>query len=207
MYYRESRGLLQMDFGHVLIGALNQSTGKVRFLDFWGETQATGTGAPRVPGVVNSSMTLERLREHGSITIQTSPEAAQKVIEEIDKIAAKPPDYWLSAGLGGPEGTVCSTLCQTVLKEIGLDFGGHFMPWLVWQSAFKRYSSVDARRWSFNPIAAPYQANRDFGNPRFLGVDQYWLMFTLYQNNNSPEPRACVEVSDSATGTKSKDCK
>ena len=205
IYYRQSKGLFQREFGHILIGALNQRTGKVRFLDFWGDTRAQGTGAPRVAGITNSNVTLERLREHASITIQTTPEEAQKVINEIDKIMAHPPDYWLKVGIGGPEGTVCSTLCQTVLKEIGLDFGGHFMPWQVWQSAFAQYS--DERRFPvFFKGFAPYKAGAEFGKPLYPSVDQSWLLFTLFQNNNSAQPIGCVEVSDSATGKKSKGC-
>jgi len=41
---------------------------------------------------------------------------------------------------------------------------------------------------------------------RFAGVDYNWLMWQLYINRDQPAPKACVEVSDSATGTKSKQC-
>ena len=55
-------------------------------------------------------------------------------------------------------------------------------------------------------LAIPYKPNQDFGSPRFRGIDPYQLMFTLYQNGQSKEPKGCVAISDSASGTKSKTC-
>lgn len=117
-----------------MIGALNQNTGQVRFLDFYPKDGQW----PR--GEMNGNMTLDRLREHGSITIQTSPEAAQKVIDKIDKLMKNPPDYNLSVRLDpgefGPTGLACTILCQNVLAEIGVDLGGRYLPWSVWQNAY-----------------------------------------------------------------------
>jgi len=203
IYYRESQGLLTNDFGHVMVGALNQDTGQVRFLDFY---QKPGQW-PR--GEVNGNMTLDRLREHGSITVQTSPEAAQRVIEQIDKLIKNPPDYNLSANLDprqfGLTGLACTVLCQNVLAEIGIDFGGTYLPWLMWQRTHAKYGASNQHgRWSNS--AAPYQPGKDFGSPRFTGIDYNWLMWSLYKNRNAAEPKACVEVRDGATGSTSKSC-
>ncbi|MCC7342095.1 MAG: hypothetical protein IT170_13530 [Bryobacterales bacterium] len=207
IYYRASRGLFTTDFGHVFIGALNQKTGQVRFLDYW-----AGSGPPG-PGVVNQNMTLDRLREHGSITIQTTPEAAQKVIDQIDKIMANPPDYTLRLSHTGPQGLACTILCQNVLREIGIDLSGAYLPYDVWNEAYRKYSPLFSNfgQWSpgthtWGPTPVRYQPGRDFGAPRFSGIDYNSLMWSLYINNNAAPPKACVEVSDSATGTKNKQC-
>jgi RHS repeat-associated protein len=207
IYYRASRGFFTTDFGHVFIGALNQKTGQVRFLDYW-----AGSGPPG-PGVVNRNMTLDRLREHGSITIQTTPEAAQKVIDQIDKIMANPPDYTLRLSHTGPQGLACTILCQNVLREIGIDLSGAYLPYDVWDEAYRKFSPLFSNfgQWNpgthtWGPTPVRYQPGRDFGNPRYSGIDYNWLMWSLYIHNNAAPPKACVEVSDSATGTKSKQC-
>jgi RHS repeat-associated protein len=207
IYYRASKGLLTTDFGHLFVGALNQKTGQVRFLDYW-----AGSGPPG-PGVVNRNMTLDRLREHASITIQTTPEVAQKVIDQIDKIMANPPDYTLRLSHTGPQGLACTILCQNVLREVGIDLSGAYLPYDVWGEAYRKYSPLFSMLGSWKPgthtwgsTSVQYQPGRDFGSPRFSGIDYNSLIWSLYSNNNRAAPKACVEVSDSASGTKSKQC-
>jgi hypothetical protein len=184
---------LTADFGHVFLGVLNQNTRNVRFLDYWAASGPPGRG------VVNSAMTLDRLRDHASITIQTSPEAAQELIETIDKIAANPPDYTLVGSMSGPQGMACTILCQDVLKEIGIDLGDHYLPWEVWQDAFERYASPTTWRPATGvnpglmlpskPLFALYQPGRGFGTPRFPGVDLNDLLFSALSEWTGIEPK------------------
>jgi hypothetical protein len=125
---------------------------------------------------------------------------------------ANPPDYTLTMSHKGPQGLACTTLCENVLREVGIDIGGDYLPYFVWQQAYRKYSPQYSLfgQWnpnsSWGPSGIQYQPGRDFGNPRFAGVDYNWLMWQLYINRDQPAPKACVEVSDSATGTKSKQC-
>ena len=210
IYYRHSKGLFTMDFGHIFIGALDQSTGAVAFLDYW------ALSGPPGPGVANKNMTLDRLRDHASITIQTTPEAAEKLIGEIDKIVASPPDFTLQGSLSGPRGRSCTTVCQDVLREVGIDLNAGYLPYDVWNEAFERFSpygrgSVSPlmeRSWAMPAVraSAPDTPGKDFGSFRYRGVDPNLLMFWLYQNRNRPAPRACVAVTDSASGYSRTSC-
>ena len=61
IYYRAPQGMLSNDFGHIFIGALNQDTGQVRFLDFypkageWPKGEINGNEDLHVDGSVDGS--------------------------------------------------------------------------------------------------------------------------------------------------------
>jgi hypothetical protein len=57
----------------------------------------------------------------------------------------------------------------------------------------------------FQPIRPEYQPGTEYGSPRNFGPGNFDL-FNLYLNQLSQQPTACVEVTDSATGTSSKQC-
>ncbi len=65
----------KIDFGHVFIGVLNQDTGKTGFLDFY-PSRASAVA----PGAVNGGYFGERQGKYASLTIQTTPEVAQKAL-------------------------------------------------------------------------------------------------------------------------------
>jgi RHS repeat-associated protein len=207
LYYRAPSGA-SMDFGHVFLGALNQQSGEVAFLDYYPKngTDSFGFGA----GEFNRGNFQDRAgQNYASLTIQTTPEQAQKVIDLIKRlINGQAPDYSaLSRN--------CTTVCQDALADLGLNLGD-LTPTGFWNDLFVRFSAraiarkrlgiVGAVQNFFQPIRPEYRPGTEFGVPRDFGPGNFDL-FRLYLNQLSrPQPRACVEVGDSATGTRSKQC-
>ncbi|MCZ2149022.1 MAG: RHS repeat-associated core domain-containing protein, partial [Bryobacterales bacterium] len=207
LYYRAPSGAA-MDFGHVFVGALNQQTGEVSFLDYYPKngTDSFGFGA----GEFNRGNFQDRAgQNYASLTIQTTPEQAQKVIDFIKPLVSRQaPDYSaLSRN--------CTTVCQDALADLGLNLGD-LTPTGLWNDLFGRFSAkalgrnrlgvVGAVQNLFQPIRPEYRPGTEFGVPRNFGPGNFDL-FRLYLNQLSgPQPKACVEVVDSATGARSKQC-
>jgi RHS repeat-associated protein len=182
IYYRPPTGGAT-DFGHVLIGALNQDTGKTAFLDFYpgtGGTNAIGAGA----GAFNLGDMSERGATNAaggfaSLTIQTNPEQAQKIIDFIERLKNGPaPDY--SAFLGNN----CTTMCEDALHDLGLDFGAQ-SPSSFWQHAWANFSDAALNNTFKAFLSAPQATGHDYGRPQFPNQSQ--LMFQLYFNQMHPE--------------------
>jgi RHS repeat-associated protein len=205
IFYRPPSGASN-DFGHIMIGALNQATGKTAFLDYYpaGKVNGLGQGA----GAFNQGNMSERAQQNAdgkfaTLTIQTSPEQAQKVINLIEALKNGPaPDY--SALTNN-----CTTVCEDVLKDLGLDFGD-VLPTSYWFDAYKSFSAdaLDHPIWT-QMIGAPIPTpGNEYGRPRnYPGVNNFsqWL-FQLYMNQQQqPQPKACVEVDD-GLGHHSKSC-
>ena len=182
IYYRAPSGGVT-DFGHVMLGVLNQNTGKTAFIDFYpkGGTDALGRG----PGTFNPGDMGERGAQNAegkfaSLTIQTNPEQAQALIDAITKMEnGQAPDY--SAFLG----TNCTTLIEDALKDLGLDYGDQ-SPSSYWADLFASQSSAS---WADRTIAAftgsaPH-AGQDYGRPRYNNQSQ--LMFALYWLQMHPD--------------------
>ncbi len=182
IYYRAPSGGAT-DFGHVMLGVLNQSTGQTAFIDFYPKngTDALGRG----PGTFNLGDMGERGAQNAngqfaSLTIQTNPEQAQALIDAITKMEnGQAPDY--SAFIG----TNCTTLIQDALKDLGLDYGDQ-SPSSYWADLFATQSTGS---WADKTIAAftlsaPH-AGRDYGRPRYNNQSQ--LMFALYWLQMHPD--------------------
>jgi RHS repeat-associated protein len=182
IYYRAPTGGVT-DFGHVMLGVLNQNSGKTAFIDFYpkGGTDSLGRG----PGTFNPGDMSERGTQNAdgkfaSLTIQTNPEQAQALIDAITKMEnGQAPDY--SAFLG----TNCTTLIEDTLKDLGLDFGDQ-SPSSYWADLFATQSSAS---WADRTIAAFTQsaphAAQDYGRPRYNNQSQ--LMFQLYWLQMHPD--------------------
>jgi len=179
IYYRAPSGGIA-DFGHVMLGVLNQNTGKTAFIDFYPKngTDALGRGAGTFNGVDKGSDLHERGEQNAagqfaSLTIRTNPVEAQALIDAITKMeSGQAPDY--SAFLG----TNCTTLIEDALKDLGLDYGDQ-SPSSYWADLFASQSSGS---WADKTIAAftgsaPH-AGQDYGRPRYNNQAQ--LMFALY---------------------------
>jgi hypothetical protein len=206
VYYREPSGNL-MDFGHVFLGVLNQSTGQVGFLDYYPRNGMDSFGAGA--GAFNLGNFQDRAAQnYASLTIQTTPDQAQQVLDFIKRIESGDPPKYSALSHN------CTTVCQDALKDLGINFGDK-TPTAFWADLFKRYSATALARKRngiagavqnfFQPIRPEYQAGREYGNPSNFGPGNFDL-FTLYLNQLSQQPTACVEVSDSATGSRSKSC-
>jgi RHS repeat-associated protein len=204
IFYRPPSGA-SGDYGHIMLGALNQASGKVGFLDYYPAGKVNGLG--QGPGAFNQGNMSERAQQNADgkfamLTIQTSPEQAQKVIDLIEALKnGSTPDY--SALTNN-----CTTVCEDVLKDLGLDFGDVF-PSSYWADVYNNFSA-DAQAhpiWTMM-MGVHGTPGNEYGNPRnFPGVNNFsqWL-FTLYMNQQQkPQPKACVEVDD-GLGNHSKSC-
>ena len=199
--------------GHIMMAAYNQQNNDFAFLSV-GPQQHLDPNIPLhpsegVPGTseFNLPQTVDELRKNfASLTIQTSPEVAQQAIDAIRN----------GAGTGNSSllGNQCSSACARVLKDIGLSPGSKGLVWTpdkLWANLNLLYGkkrppafvrSVLGPTIGSSPLITPaFQPGMDFGNPRY-GMHVFdWLMLQL----NAPV-KACVTVTDSATGTTSTEC-
>jgi hypothetical protein len=200
LFYR--RG--SFDTGHMQMTAINQKTGKVASLDFVPNAEKITILGGTVQGAaIPMRMPQDMLQEgYASLTIRTSPEEAQKVIDWINKFQENPPSFNLLS-------SNCTTSCVEALQILGLDVDPDiFDPDALWDALFPKYS--------IQPGLAtlghyPAQQGREYGNPRYPGISTHGLsslyyQLYLYQSVKTREPKACVTVTDSATGTTSSKC-
>jgi hypothetical protein len=123
-------------------------------------------------------MTAERLNQHAAITIQTTPEVAQKVIDFIEQLEKNTPDY-------DALNNNCTTLCQEAMAMVGIDFPGGIFPGDLWNSLYAQYSdeALSDREQLGNPFFAPltrYQPGVDFGRTSFLPRGSGFSVFDLF---------------------------
>ena len=74
---------MALDFGHILLAVTNQETGQVKFFDYY-EQQ------PHETSTVKVNADAERLAEHAALTIRTTPEQAQAMIDAIKYLERNP---------------------------------------------------------------------------------------------------------------------
>jgi hypothetical protein len=190
VFYRPSGS--GADFGHIFIGAFNQSTGRVGFLDYYPKSGTDSLG--RGPGTFNNGNMQDRAAQadqFAALTIRTSPEEAQKVLNLIDKLkSGSAQDY---AALSNN----CTTVCEDVLHDLGLDFGD-ITPDQYWADLYRNFSQdvQDNPFKAFPFTQVPRQTGMDYGNPRNYGINFTQLLFLLYQYQNQPLPKATVCTND-----------
>ena len=174
IYYRAPSGGIR-DFGHVMVGVLNQDTGATAFIDYYPKngTNFLGMGAGTFnPGDMSERGAENASGQFASLTIRTNPEQAQALIDAITKMeSGQAPDY--SAFLGAN----CTTMVEDALKDLGLDFGDQ-SPSAFWQHAWGKYSDAALNNPFKAFLPAPQAGGRDYGRPRFNNQSQ--LMFELY---------------------------
>jgi len=185
-----------VDFGHVLIGALNQSTGKAGFLDYYPRGGGNGPGQFNLGTMQERAATRDQFL---TLTVQTSPEEAQQVLDLITKLTgSNPPDY---AALSNN----CTTVCQDVLHDLGLDFGDVF-PKDYWADVYRNFSPAV---WD-NPFKAffvPTKPGVEYGNPRNVGTDFATFLFQVYLNQQLNKPvTACVDAHDDKGNSTGQTC-
>jgi RHS repeat-associated protein len=204
VFYRPPSGA-SGDYGHIFIAALNQQTGQTGFLDYYPKNGTNGLG--QGAGTFNTGDMQSRAAEaaagkFATLTIQTSPEEAQKVLNQISAMTSGPaPNY--SAVFGSN----CTTVCEDVLHDLGLDFGDR-TPSGYWDDLYRRYSqdAADNPFKIFAPSSSiPRQTGREYGFPRY-GLNYSQLLFQLYlnqwnQQNNQQKPtrKACVTAGGETT--------
>jgi len=100
-----------------------------------------------------------------------------------------PPDYAVLSNN-------CTTLCEDVLRDLGLNFGEVF-PDDYWADVYRNFSAA-AQENPFKDFVVPRRTGLGYGNPRNYGMNFAQLLFRLYltqwnqQKNNQKPPKACV---------------
>jgi len=193
IFYRPSSGA-PLDFGHIMLGALNQDTGKVGFLDYYpnGSTNGFGSG----PGAYNQGGMRERAEENAegqfaTLTIRTDPQKAQKVIDLIEALKNGPSSDYSALTHN------CTTVCEDVLKDLGLDFGD-ILPSSYWADVYYNFSADALAHpiWT-RMMGLPFNIQgNEYGNPRY-DVNFSALLFTIYYNQlQGSVPEGTVTTSE-----------
>jgi hypothetical protein len=198
--------------GHVMLAAYNQQNKDFAFLSV-GPQKHLDPGIPLhpftgVPGTSEFSLpaNADELRKNfAALTIQTSPEVAQQAIDAIRNGAG--------SGNWAVLGNNCTSACAKVLNDVGLSAGSTLgLPWTpddFWNNLNWLYgkSSSPFERFVANTVGAgsliqnPPKNGVDYGNPRY-GMNTFdWLYLML-----KAPLKACVSVSDSASGSKFGGC-
>ena len=192
VFYRASGKKSITDWGHILIAVTNQKTGQVKFLDYSSESGRDKPWTESVRGVMGT-VSSEGLRKHAALTIRTTPEQAQKMIDAIEALEKNVPNYFVFT-------SNCAMQCLRVLELAGLEVGLHPLhsPEAIWRAFYQRYSAEALRHGMFVPVR--YQPGVDFGLPMSVypqGTTTYYNLQVLYliadrqreqeQDDNTPE--------------------
>jgi RHS repeat-associated protein len=183
--------------GHFMLFANNPQTGESAMMSF-GELDSsvsgrllTGTGTS-----MSSTKTFDwpqsadDLRQNfAALSIQTTPEEAQDVINYIKNFSPSSTDYKLFS-------QNCTTICRDAMKAIGLipKNNNQITPSGFWMTVYNRYSqNTLANRFLKGAGLVPTSTGRDYGNPRF-GMNTFEFIMLQFKP-------ACVESWDPKTYT------
>ena len=170
----------------------------MRFADYY---PAGPKGFKPVKGEMNQGMTAERLKEHAALTIQTTPEVAQRVIDAIDAISPpnEAPLYWAPV-------SSCATVTADLLSLAGIDtfFDFFLTPTRAWASIYGKYSAeaLSGGQLHLGMYRYAYGADSGTGMSAFpKGTDpifnlQLLGMIAEQQRKRQPEPKGRVCVDD-----------
>jgi RHS repeat-associated protein len=174
-----------VEVGHIMILAENQANGQAAAMSFGpvhdSEYGFTGLGSPvNSTKAFDSTMTVAQLRENfSSLTIQTTPEEAQKVIEFIHQLSTSVDPYKLVS-------TNCTTVCRDALKIIGLlpKDDKDWTPKTFWQHMFGEYADPYWQNGFGWYLSDP---GTDYGNPTpgFPLYSPYDLLEILWQEDDN----------------------
>jgi RHS repeat-associated protein len=199
VFYESPSGLTSP--GHIMFVAANQQTGDAAAMSF-GPVHDSEYGFTLLGSPVNSTnsfgltgangqpMTADDLRQsYSSLTIQTSPEEAQQVIEFIRNLSDSANPYELYK-------TNCTTVCREALKAIGIlpHDNKNLTPNGLWRSLFAKYAGS---YWHNNFGWSTSKPGTDFGNPRG-GYDSFQLLELLNKH--------CTDSWNGSTNTLTSTC-
>jgi RHS repeat-associated protein len=171
--------------GHIMFVAANQQTGDAAAMS-WGPVHDSEYGFTPLGSPVNSTasfglpQTTDELKaQYSSLTISTSPEDAQEVINYIRQLSTSTNPYTLY----GANAMNCTTVCRNALKAIGLlpKSNNSWTPAGLWANLFSRYSPS---YWK-NPAAEFFPSRgADYGN-RPSNYDPFDLMALMMKGDSS----------------------
>lgn len=175
----ESPSLIPPSAGHILFTAENQQTGDAAVMSFgpirsgFGDAERTFAGLPMVGtrsfGLDNA--TADDLRKtYSSLTIETSPEEAQQVIDFIRQHPDVGDSYMLYQ-------SNCTTVCVEALKVINklTQNNKDWTPSGLWKTIFTKYAHP---HWQNNLGWTASRPGVDYGRPN-LGYDSFQLLELL----------------------------
>lgn len=186
--FYERPSLFPPSAGHILFTAENQQTGAAAVMSFGPIREGLSDTMHTLAGdsVVSTSefglagATADSLRQqYASLTIQTTPEEAQQVIDWINQhggVEALAGGYMLYD-------QNCTTVCRDALKTINKIAQGNnnWSPSSFWSTAFSQYANP---YWQNNFGWTGSQTGVNYGNPRG-GYDPFQLLQILSQPDNS----------------------
>ena len=174
--------------GHAVLFAYNQLTGDSAIESFGPKVSLpVWTGESNFH--LDEFTSAQGLRDNfASLTIQTTPELTQQV---IDYIRANPdPSLWTFAGPN------CSSEVAKILKQFKLNNQSRWRmrqgvtPKILWHSLMSRYNPSQ-NQWGSTP-----NRGQDYGNPRYDMFNLLWLSL--------PQSEATVTVTNCVTDSKGK---
>jgi len=182
----EPPNLLLGSEGHFMLFANDPSTGESAMMSF-GELDNSLSGRllTMTGGPMTATQTFgwptsaDNLRDnYAALSIQTTPDQAQEVINWIKNFSPSSNDYRLFS-------KNCATVCRDALKALGLipQNNRNITPKGFWKTLFKRYSAnTNSNRFWKSVGIIPGSKGTDYGNPRF-GMDTFnFIMLQLKPN-------------------------
>ena len=181
--------------GHILLAVTNQETGQIKFFDYY-------EPGPHENSTVKVNPDAERLAEHAAVTIRTTPEQAQAMIDAIEELEKNPPPYNVFRG------STCVGQCLDLLRLAGIEIDS-ILPDSTWVQLYLGYSAR-----SQNPgrprVRVQYTPGVDFGVPMSSlpeGTPTYYNLQILYsiadqqrkQNQKPLKSRVCATVGGEET--------
>jgi RHS repeat-associated protein len=194
----EPPDLLAGSAGHFMLFANDPTTGESGMMSF-GEVDSSFSGklltATGTPMSATTSFELPQSADDlragfAALSIQTTPEQAQDVLNYIKNFPMSGADYKLLS-------KNCTTVCRDALKAIGLipKKNSNITPKGLWKTVFNRYSKNNfENRFSKFFGSVPSATGIDYGNPRF-GTDTFDTI--IYELTF----RRCSDTWDPATNT------
>jgi len=189
--------------GHFMLFANNPQTGESAMMSFGPRDQsAAGTAITVVGGTQESTkmydwpQSADDLRQNfAALSIQTTPEQAQEVINFIKNLDPSNTDYKLFS-------QNCTTVCRDALKIIKLlpTQNNNITPAGLWDTLYIRYGRQNWFQQMFNPGVGPRRTGNDYGNPRF-GMNTFDFLWLQLK-----PPRACVEAHDDKGNSTDQTC-
>jgi hypothetical protein len=165
------------------------------FKTFLGVSSTPTLAPPKDPSTIVSD-------NYVSLTIRTTPEEAQKLINWIDQFQKDPQDFnlWKSN---------CTSVCIEALKVLGIGANNGLLtddPDDVWDQLFQTSANPSIPVFPVGHYSA--QPGTEYGFQRYPGISTYQiadLYYRLWYFKGLTAPKACVETID-ANGSQSKTC-
>ncbi len=177
LFYRPSTSSTDFgDYGHAFMAAYDQSTNQVELLDYYPAGGLQLQGLEMVgPGAVNNGTFAERRSGYASLTIQTTPEVTQKVMQFMRDFKANPAAYRF------PTNT-CVTACRAALEVAGIRVSA-YSPAGLWNALSRRYSPSYRMMLGDGKSLMPPISSRpgfDSGSPRTDPMNWQRFLFDVW---------------------------